>query len=179
MGVGVVLYVRDKYQATKLLGMCIIEECIETVFIRVSLGTNKYVLGCIYRPPKSDIASFLHRLDSLLIDIRDNYPQDKLLLHGDFNLNFLLYESNKLCNEFLSFLNSANCMPTISIPSRVGSSSATLIDNIFAHNDVLLKSAGVVLCNVSDHYAVLNVFDVEMECKLDESYVDIEKKNNE
>ena len=158
MGGGVVIYVRDKYQATKLLGMCIIEECIETVFIRVSLGTNKYVLGCIYRPPKSDIASFLHRLDSLLIDIRDNYPQDKLL----FNLHLLLYESNKLCSEFLSFWYSANCMPTISIPTRVGPSSATLIDNRFAHNYVLLKSAGVVLCNVSDHFAVLNVFDVEM-----------------
>ena len=64
-------------------------------------------------------------------------------------------------------------MQTISIPTTVGSSSATLIDNIFAHNDVLLKIAGVVLCNVSDHYAV---FDVEMECKLDESYIDIEKR---
>ena len=40
---GVVIYVKDKCQATKLLGMCIIEECIETVFIRVSLGKNKYV----------------------------------------------------------------------------------------------------------------------------------------
>ena len=67
-------------------------------------------------------------------------------------------------------------MPTISIPTRVESSSATLIDNIFARNDVLLKSAGVVLCNISDHYAVFNVFDVEMECKLDESNIDIEKR---
>ena len=74
----------------------------------------------------------------------------------------------------LCYIRQTACMPTISIPNRVGSSSATLIDNIFAHNNVLLKNAGVVLCNISDHLAVFNVFDVEMECKLDGSYIEIE-----
>ena len=71
----------------------------------------------------------------------------------------------------------SSCLCNIrSIPnSRVGSSSETLIDNIFVHNDVLLKNAGVALCNISDHCAVFNVFVVEMECKLYKNYTDIQK----
>ena len=44
-------------------------------------------------------------------------------------------------------------MPTIDKPTRVRSSSATLIDNIFIHNPNQVMACGYIVSDSSDHFS--------------------------
>jgi len=52
---------------------------------------------------------------------------------GDFNINLLNAETCHFTKEFLLALQSYSFIPTIDKPTRVYSSSAMLIDNIFVN----------------------------------------------
>ena len=41
-------------------------DSIGTIFLRVEIGNAKYVVGCIYRHPKSDLISFFERFEEIL-----------------------------------------------------------------------------------------------------------------
>ena len=53
---------------------------------------------------------------------------------GDFNLNLLNDHSHQRTGEFLDIMYSNMFFPLITRPTRITSSSATLIDNIFTNN---------------------------------------------
>ena len=60
---------------------------------------------------------------------------------GDYNTNLLNYESHDQTATFIGMLYSYAFVPLINRPTRVTSSSATLIDNIFTNNhNALVKS---------------------------------------
>ena len=149
---------------------------IETIFLKVVIGNAKYVVGCIYRPPKSDLISFLERFEEILRVVKIDAPGSKVLLHGDFNINLLSCQSNRMSNEFLSSVLSNNLAVTVIKPTRVGATSATLIDNIFDDNSVNLKNSGVILSNISDHFSLFNIIKVESDSSEDNDYVEIQKR---
>ena len=60
-----------------------------------------------------------------------------------------------MSNEFLSSVLSNNLAVTVIKPTRVGATSATLIDNIFVDNSVDLKNSGVILSNISEIFLCL------------------------
>ena len=41
--------------------------------------------------------------------------------------------------------------PKISLPTRLGNNSHTLIDNIFTNNEDLDECSSILLCDISDH----------------------------
>ena len=53
---------------------------------------------------------------------------------------------------------SFNLIPSIVRPTRIAKNSFTLIDNIFINNYANFAKAGIVMTNISDHYAVFSVF---------------------
>ena len=53
---------------------------------------------------------------------------------GDFNINILNSQSHQPTNEFINLMLSNSLYPLISKPTRITSSTATLIDNIFTNN---------------------------------------------
>ena len=63
MGGGVAIYINSKYQVTRMEEVSLMLDSIETIFLKVVIGNAKYVVGCIFRPPKSDLISFLWRFD--------------------------------------------------------------------------------------------------------------------
>ena len=68
-----------------------------------------------------------------------------------------------------------NLIPVILRPTRVGASSATLIDHIFISNPEYFKKSGVILSNISDHYSAFSAFDLKLE-SFKESFVEIPKR---
>ena len=70
---------------------------------------------------------------------------------GDFNLDLLQYNHHTPTQEFIDALFSFAFFPLISNPTRLTSSSATLIDNIFTNNLSQNVLNGVVLNDLSDH----------------------------
>ena len=59
-----------------------------------------------------------------------------MLFDGDFNLNILNNHCHESTGEFLDIMYSHMFLPLITLPTRITSHTATLIDNIFAnHSD--------------------------------------------
>ena len=62
------------------------------------------------------------------------------------------------CSQYISMMYSFNLIPSIVRPIRIAKNSFTLIDNIFINNYANFAKAGIVMTNISDHYAVFSVF---------------------
>ena len=109
---------------------------IETVFAELEktfFKTPKNVLiGVIYRPPNSDVNSFIEQLADILHKLA---RENKLVyLMGDFNINLFNFDKYLLTNDFLNLMYTHSYIPLITKATRVYKSSATLIDNIFTNN---------------------------------------------
>ena len=129
----------------------------EAVFIEINKSLlnadRNIVVGCIYRPPSSSISEFNDSMKSVLCLLS---KEDKhVYLTGDFNINLLDADTHIPSSEFIELLFSYSFLPSINKPTRITSSSATIIDNIF-FNNLHSKSitAGILATDVSDHCPV-------------------------
>ena len=72
---------------------------------------------------------------------------------GDFNIDLLKCESSNYSHDFLSSFQSCYLTPAIDKPTRVRSTSATLIDNIFITNPDKVVACGNLISDISDHFS--------------------------
>ena len=72
---------------------------------------------------------------------------------GDFNIDLLKCESSNYSHDFLSSLQSCYLTPAIDKPTRVRSTSTTLIDNIFIYNPDKVVACGNLISDISDHFS--------------------------
>ena len=75
------------------------------------------------------LQQFINELQSVLVDI--NKTKSIVIIAGDFNINLLKMYVRHLFKEYFEMLISYNLINTLSLPTRVTDTSATLIDNIF------------------------------------------------
>lgn len=108
------------------------------------------VVAIIYRPPGNSLKSFNKEFSEFLsYTIKDN---KKTIIMGDFNINLLAIESSQPTNEFLNILHSFFMMPVFLKPTRIGPSSATLIDNIFTNISLSKCISKIIIDDISDHF---------------------------
>ena len=63
-------------------------------------------------------------------------------LVGDYNIDILKDETNRSIGEFLDLIYSNHMIPTITKPTRITETSATIIDNILTNsNENIMKSS--------------------------------------
>ena len=74
-----------------------------------------------------------------------------IVIMGDFNIDLLKCASSSYSHDFLSSLQSYFLFPSIDKPTRVCSTSATLIDNIFVNNPDQVVACGNIISDISDH----------------------------
>jgi len=74
----------------------------------------------------------------------------QFVIMGDFNIDLLKCDSSSYSQEFMSSLQSCYLIPTIDKPTRVRSSSATLIDNIFINNPDQVVTCGNVVSDTTE-----------------------------
>ena len=70
---------------------------------------------------------------------------------GDFNINILNCNTDRDTSCFIDTIYSNSFYPTINIPTRITSTSKTLIDNILYNNITKCISAGNIVTSFSDH----------------------------
>ena len=80
-----------------------------------------------------------------------------IVLAGDFNINFLDFETNKNVQDFLNFMFRYNMIPLTNKPTRVTRSSANAIEHIITnsvigHNDF---TSAIIKTNLSDHFPIV------------------------
>ena len=128
-------------------------EIAESLFIEIANPKGKnYVMGVIYRPPHQSVANFINWLNILIDKVsRDN---KKSYIMGDFNLDLLNQSFHQFTNEFLDIMYANMFFPAITLPTRITSHSATLIDNIFSNDIDQYVFSGLILSDISDHLPI-------------------------
>ena len=105
----------------------------ESVFVEILRTHDKNIIvGCLYRPPDSSLNDF-NRSDEDILSAT-SFENKLSYIMGDFNINILNSHSHQPTNEFINLMTSNSLYPLISKPTRMTSSTATLIDNIFTNN---------------------------------------------
>ena len=77
---------------------------------------------------------------------------------GDFNVNFMNYQTNNLTGEFLDGMYSHLLSPLINRPTRITSHTATLIDNIITNSIDADSVNGLLLTDISDHLPIFSIW---------------------
>ena len=111
------------------------EKEIESAFLEIIEPNNKKdkITGCIYKHPIVPVTEFTNNSMGPLLKklFRD---KKEIILMGDFNINILKCDSEKDTGDFVDTIYASLLYPTINTPTRIATTSKTLIDNIF-YND--------------------------------------------
>lgn len=150
---GVALLIRDgmQYKVRDDLSM-FIEGEFESLFVEITDKTNSAIIGEIYRVPDTNAQVSLERYVKILNNLK-SYPKP-VIIGTDQNFDYLKIHTHKITSELLDAHFAANLIPTITKPTRITHTSATLIDNIYVrHHDPYIHS-GILFNNMSDHLPV-------------------------
>ena len=126
----------------------------ESLFIEIIQQNKKNtVVGVIYRPttePRADIDIFA----STLFDLMDlvNIETKHCVIMGDMNIDLLKFGYHNKTSDHLDNIFSHGFLPTITKPTRISHTSATLIDHIYVASEVfymylVYTPDGIVLVN--------------------------------
>lgn len=154
-GGGIAIYINQLYQFSERNDLSIItENIIEAQFIEINMPAKNMLIGIIYRPPNDTYKQFEDRLSAILRKI--NQENKKCYLMGDFNIDLLKLDLNDNSNSFINLMFSSSLYPTISKPTRITKSTATLIDNIFSNKLEEKCKTGLLLTDLLDHLPVFS-----------------------
>ena len=172
-GGGVCIYIYNSIDYQLRTDLDVFNDIVETKFLEIEkdyFGTSQnVVVGVIYRPPNTDLVKFNDFFSDLLCKLR---AENKLVyLLGDYNINILSAETHTMSGEFLEIMFSNMFVPLINKPTRVGKTSATIIDNILTnskHFDSCLS--GIFYTDISDHFPVFYI-DNSLSISDDDTYI--------
>ncbi len=122
-GGGVAIYVREGLHATRRLDLSV--NGIESLWIDLQFNNKTFLIGGIYRPPDSNNNDWVLLEES--IDRAFNQVCENIIVAGDFNINVLNSNTNKMSRLISSY----NADQLISSPTHFTETSSSLIDLIF------------------------------------------------
>lgn len=131
-----------KYKTRKDIEGLSIERNVEVSCVEL----DKHIIVCVYRPPNNqNFVNFETVLEDILKLISN--LKKHIIVCGDFNVNIL--ESSIYTNRLICLFKSFNLQNVFLEPTRVTSSSATCIDNVFCNCEYSSKS--IINSLQSDH----------------------------
>ena len=115
----------------------------ESVFVEIMRPHGRNIIvGCLYRPPDASLNDFNRSIEDFLSATSFENKLHVSYIMGDFNINIL--NSHQPTNEFINLMTSNSLYPLISKPTRITSSTTTLIDNLFTNNLELNMNSGIL-----------------------------------
>jgi len=154
-GGGVSLYIHQSLPYKLRNDLSVFTDDLESIFLEITLPRSQSIIvGCIYRPPNTNLSAFNSSLnDSLHTIEREKKP---CYLAGDFNVDLLKAETHVPSSNILELLYSHSYLPLINKPTRPTSSS--LIDNIFSNNPLTHSHhSGIMQTDLSDHFPIFTI----------------------
>jgi hypothetical protein len=159
---GSAIYVHNSvpYQIRDDLKLCSVThdniDHSESIFIEIPFPNSKNIIvGNIYRAHRTDLDLFhtdlTHSLAKISAENKHSY------ISGDFNLDLLKYNYKNSVNNFLNTFYNHSMYPLIDRPTRITSTSATLLDNIFTNVISHKIKSGIFVTSLTDHYPVYQI----------------------
>ena len=135
---------------------------LESIFIEIiNAGQKNTIVGCIYRHPSMDLEE-LDEIVNLLME-KIGSENKNIFLMGAFNVDLMKTESDTQSSQFFRTITSNLLIPHIIFPTRITTTSSTLIDNIFSNSLNFCDGISSHLTStISDHLAQFLI--VPMEC---------------
>ena len=130
---------------------------IESTYVEITCKDGKrIVVGSLYRPLNSPPMEFITKLNSTISIIKDKAKE--AIFGMDHNMDLLKANLHKQSQTLIDDLIDKDILPTITHPTRIMQSTATLIDNIFVSGKLhhFFESA-VLLTDISDHLPTLTL----------------------
>ena len=171
---GLVTYVKCDYESDyyKIPGENCVSDIWEGLYVEVKdPDSNFRIMICnIYKPPRNnndnknierftkELIPKLRKIDSLGCD---------MAVPGDFNINLLKLHEKLKFQEIFDELTNISLFPKITLPTRIGTQSSTLIDNIYCkltHRTANTRS-GIVYSGISDHFPCFVSLDLNTKPK--------------
>ena len=146
---GVAIYVKDDLNVLLRSDLSENTMSYEAVWIELIQKNKNIICGCIYRHPNSDFIQFSEYFEKTLSKVTKENKE--CYISGDFNVDILNYNQNKISTDFLNSISSAGFLPSILEPTRLTDNSSTLIDNIFTNNIKQSSISGNILISFADH----------------------------
>ena len=154
LGGGVGIFINSDFHYTVHLDLCRMSVFVECLFIEIpQKGKLNILIGCVYRPPNTDVNLFNSEILTIL-KLIDSEKNKLVLLAGDYNLDLLKYDCHSPTAEFLNNMLSYYFLPVIRNPTRISEISATLIDNIFINQTQYETKSAIVYNDISDHLPI-------------------------
>ena len=132
------------------------DEC-ESVFAEVKLGCSQALVCSAYRPPNTDCKKFISSFNNKLKELQ-KMKNTTLVIGLDHNMDFLKSPNHVNTQNFLEKILENNMTPTITRPTRITQTSATLIDNILVSSELIgsIRSS-ICIDNMSNHLPCITV----------------------
>ena len=132
----------------------------EHFYLELKGDQNNVILGSIYHPPNTNLDKFMVEYKNSLEQLT-KLKNKEIILGMDHNINLFRHDVHPRTQDFIELNLDMNLLPVITKPTRVTSTSATLIDNIFVSNKLQhCINAGVIVTDVSNHFlCILTVTD--------------------
>ena len=134
---------------SEMTDLCMVNDYIESLFIKISNDTMPLVIGLVYCPPNSNIVQFAEKLNDIL-GLVSHMP---CYIMSDYNVDLLKHDLHPLTDNFLEAMYSNSLLPTILKPTRETATIATLIDNVFTNkysiNDNIVQ--GIFATDIVKH----------------------------
>ena len=106
LGGGVGIYINMHVQFNVIQDLTIMCDVLESVFVEVvkrDVCNSRMLIGCIYRPPNSDVNLFNEQLSKILKHTCLARSKEIVII-GDFNLNLLFHGTNNPQSTFLNIM---------------------------------------------------------------------------
>ena len=134
-----------------------IEKQVESAFIEITTkGGIPVIIGSMYKPPNTDAADFLQLIHEIIGKSRIHKKKPEIIIGMDHNLDLLKSDFHKGTHAFLELMLQNQLYPSITRPSRITNTSATLIDNIFISEKFYRSfDSAVLISDISDHLPLL------------------------
>ena len=125
---------------------------LEDMWLEFEKQNKKFVIAIIYRHPRDSLEPYYEKLQANFETI--SKEGKSLILCGDLNID-LLKQNNPHVRGYTELLFGSNVIPVITLPTRLTSHSATLIDHINVQRPLgALKdsiTSGNIFLDISDH----------------------------
>jgi len=139
----------------------------ETMFVEIKNDSKKnLIVGCIYRhhtPIPLFCSTFFDKTLNQL-----SKTKKVCALMGDFNIDLIKYGTHPDVISFYDQISSHGYGPLILQPTRLTSTSASLIDNIFINDLSCNSKGGNITTSISDHliqFSQISIFDSPPDLK--------------
>jgi len=151
---GVAIYINAKFNYILREDFSIfISGKFESLFVEIDSNAFKAIIGSVYRVPNTNLSESLSNYETIIKKLHSY--NNNIIIGTDQNLDYIKIDTHKSTEDLLSLFLTNGLVPTITKPTRITHTSATLIDNIYISikNKTNIQS-GIICTDISDHLPV-------------------------